>query len=255
MARRRKAAATFGRRAISPSEPKMQYTVNTDLLAQCRNALAGRDKLYWVVGGAGSGKTTICQALSARFAIPVYDMDAHIYGAYHGRFTPERHPVNRAWSTARDGLAWLLEMSWDEFDNFNRAALAEYLDLLTQDLATPDSNTSVLIDGGISNPALLAQVIPTRQIVCLAVPGQSSANVWNEPGERSSMKEAIDHLAKPEEAWRTFLEFDDRITQTILQECREHNILVCSRGVAESVAEFAERVALLLGILPAERLP
>jgi len=142
----------------------MPFIINNDLLTQTRTTLYGRDRLYWVVGGAGSGKTTICRALSARFDIPIYDMDAHIYGAYHSRFTQKRHPVNRAWSTARDALAWLLDMSWDEFDSFNQAALPEYLDLLSKDLNATKSNASVLIDGGICNPGLLAQAIATRPV-------------------------------------------------------------------------------------------
>jgi shikimate kinase len=44
--------------------------------------------LYWILGGAGSGKTSICQHLSTQFGLPVYDMDAHIYGTYHSRFSP-----------------------------------------------------------------------------------------------------------------------------------------------------------------------
>jgi len=226
----------------------MQFTINNDLLAQSRSSLFRRERLYWVVGGAGSGKTTICRALSARFDIPVYDMDAHVYGAYHGRFTQERHPVNRAWSTAKDGLAWLLDMSWDEFNSFNQAALPEYLDLLTQDLDAANPNASVLIDGGICNPALVAQVIPTRQIVCLAMPDRPGAEIWQETAERSSMKEMIFQLTEPEEAWRRFLEFDERITHTILKECQENDISVCSRGKTESVDEFADRVAHVLRI-------
>jgi hypothetical protein len=226
----------------------MRFTVNSDLLAQSRDALLTRDRLYWVVGGAGSGKTTICRVLSARSGIPVYDMDGQIYGAYHGRYTQARHPVNRAWSTARDPLAWLLDMSWDEFDSFNQAALPEYLDLLAEDLDATTATASVLIDGGICNPALIAQVISPRQIVCLAAPDRSSAEIWSETDERKSMEEAIRQLARPEEAWRKFLEFDERITRTILKECQESSISVCPRGETESVDEFAERVASTLGI-------
>ena len=226
----------------------MQFIINNDLLTQSRATLSRFDRLYWVVGGAGSGKSTICRSLSARYDIPVYDMDAHIYGAYHGRFTQERHPVNRVWSTASDGLAWLLDMSWDEFDSFNQAALPEYLDLLVEDLDAANPDASVLIDGGICNPALIAQVISTRQIVCLAIPGRSSAEIWKDSGERNSMQEAIYQLAEPEDAWRKFLQFDDRITNTILKECQENDITVCPRGETESVDEFAERVAQVLGI-------
>lgn len=226
----------------------MPFILNNDLLTQSRTALCRRERLYWVVGGAGSGKTTICQVLSAKFELPVYDMDAHIYGAYHRRFTQDRHPVNKAWSSARDGLAWLLDMSWEEFDSFNQAALPEYLDLLTEDLEAASPNASVLIDGGISNPAILAQAISTPQIVCLAIPERSSAEIWNETEERKGMKEAVYRLAKPEESWRKFLEFDDRITRAILKECQENEIAVCPRGETESVDEFAERVAHVLGI-------
>ncbi len=226
----------------------MPFILNKDLLAQSRAALCRRERLYWVVGGAGSGKTTICQVLSAKFELPVYDMDAHIYGAYHGRFTQERHPVNSAWSSARDGLAWLLDMSWDEFNCFNQAALPEYLDLLAEDLEATKPNASILIDGGICNPALLAQEISAPQIVCLARPEQSNAEIWNETDERKGMKEVVSLLEKPEEAWRKFLEFDDRITNTILKECQENDIVVCPRGETESVDEFAERVAHVLGI-------
>jgi len=226
----------------------MPFIINGDLLTQARAALFRRDRLYWVVGGAGSGKTTICEALSAKFDVPVYDMDAHIYGAYHGRFTQERHPVNSAWSSTRDGLAWLLDMSWGEFDSFNQAALPEYLDLLAEDLEATNPNASILIDGGICNPAILAQAIPTHKIVCLARPERTSAEIWNETDERKGMKEAVYQLAKPEEVWRKFLEFDGRITRTILKECQENDIEVCPRGETESVDEFAERVAHALGI-------
>ncbi len=225
----------------------MPFTINTNLLYAAHAALKGRRNVYWIVGGSGSGKSTICQALAVQFDMHLYDMDAYIYGGYHSRFTPERHPVNTAWTTAENGLAWLLSMSWDEFNNFNQAALPEYVDLLVADLATLDPSKTVLIDGGICNPALLTQVISTKQLVCLARPGLSSKEIWEETPERTAMKEFIYQLPNPEEAWQTFLDFDARITQTILAESQQHNIAVCSRSEAETVAELTERVAILLG--------
>jgi hypothetical protein len=226
----------------------MRYIVNTDLLAHAQTALGGRDRLYWVVGGAGAGKTTVCRALAARYTLSLYDMDAQIYGAYHQRFTLEQHPVNHAWSRAPNGLAWLLDQSWEEFDAFNQAALPEYLDLLAEDLAATDLHASVVIDGGLANPGLLAQVIPPRQIVCLAAPNRSSAEVWDSPGERAAMKEAVWQLASPQAAWDKFLHFDAQITRTILKECQEHQIAVYSRHGGETLDAVAERVAQILGI-------
>ena len=219
----------------------MRFPIDHALLAHARAKLSGRP-LFWIVGGAGSGKTTLCQALSARLGLPVYDMDAHIYGSYHGRFSPARHPVNTAWSSAPDGLAWLLGLSWDEFDSFNRAALPEYLDLLGEDLDEVDLSGAMLVDGGLCTPGLLAKVLPARRIACLAAPHLSSVRIWDQTGDRAAMKEAIAQLPNPEAAWRTFLEFDARITQTILDECRENGISIYLRDDSTSVEELAQRI-------------
>ncbi len=170
-------------------------------------------------------------------------MDAHIYGTYHGRFSQTRHPVNKSWVAAPNGLAWLLNKTWDEFNNFNQAALVEYLDLLVEDVEKMESDATLLIDGGVCNPAILAQVLPPKQIVCLARPGLTSREIWNENEERRGMRAMIDQLPRPETAWQTFIEFDARITQTILQECLENNIRICTRTESDTVAQFTQQVA------------
>jgi hypothetical protein len=230
------------------TKAEMKFQVDQQRLDRLRPLFHQHRHLYWLVGGAGSGKSTLCHALSERSGMPVYDMDAHIYGDYHARFTLERHPVNSTWSTAENGLAWLLDMSWDEFDSFNRAALPEYLDLLAEDLKSVDPGDGLLIDGGICNPALLAQVIPARQIVCLAGPQRSSAEIWQEDENRLAMKAFIYHLPKADEAWKRFLDFDEQITASILRESNENGITICTRSAAEPVDLFAERVSSVLKI-------
>ncbi len=221
----------------------MSFSVDADLLAQCRAALWHQEGLFWIVGGAGSGKTTVCEILSATLEMLVYDMDAHVYGTFHARFTPDRHPVNTAWTTSPDGLAWLLGMSWAEFDAFNRAAFPEYVDLLREDLLAMAPDGRLLVDGGISNPSLVAQVIPARRIICLSRPGMSSEEVWTETAERASMKDELGRLPNPEDAWSTFLEFDGLITGTILRECEASGITVYARDESESAEGVAARVA------------
>ena len=226
----------------------MHFHIDHHLLTQARTALSDRKRLYWILGGAGSGKTSVCQVLSTRFRLPVYDMDAHIYGDYHSRFTAERHPVNWAWSTAENGLAWLLELSWDEFDSFNQAAIPEYLELLAIDLQAIGPETSLLIDGGVCNPAILAQAMPIQQMVCLVTAHGWSSRLWEESEERRSMKAAVEALPNPDAAWRRFLEFDQQINATILKECLENEIPVCLRNEGESIEEVAGQVASILGI-------
>lgn len=226
----------------------LDYQINKELLVQAHAELSRQRRLYWIVGGAGSGKTTLCRALAERFGIAIYDMDAHIYGAYHGRIMPDRHPVNYAWSTAPNGLAWLLQLSWDEFDAFHRAALPEYLDLFTEDLKARDAETRLLVNGGVWHPALLAQAVPTQQIVCLATSRPTGKQSWEEDAESRAMKELVYQLPEPEAAWCTFLDFDRRITRSILQDCFGNNIAVYLWAENESVDESAKEVAQLLGI-------
>ena len=225
----------------------MPFEVDFNLLEQARIALSQHEKLYWLLGGAGAGKTSVCGILSKRFGLPVYDMDSYIYGEYHARFTT-RHPVNRAWVAAPNSLTWLLEMSWEEFDQFNRAALPEYLDLLAEDLQNPKYAHGVLVDGGVWHPALLAQAIPPAQIVCLVAPEQSSEQVWQENEERQEMKAFIEQLPMAETMWRKFLEFDALITANILRESSASGISICTRGTGETAAAFAECARKALGI-------
>lgn len=226
----------------------MKFVIENNLLIQAKSVLSKRKNIYWIVGGAGSGKTTVCEELSRKFDMFIYDMDAHIYGAYHNRFIDERHPVNKKWSTSENGLAWLLGMTWEEFNNFNQAALPEYIDLLVEDIEGMEIDTSLIIDGGISNPSLVAQVIPSSQIVCLATPDDKNANIWETSEDRKAMKKFIYQLPEPEKAWQKFLEFDNCITRTILEECDESGIAVCTRRGNESVVETIEKVGQVLAL-------
>ncbi|MCB8946679.1 MAG: hypothetical protein H6653_01575 [Ardenticatenaceae bacterium] len=227
-----------------------KFVISSALLEAAKATLANRPQVYWLVGGAGSGKSTICQALGNQFNLPIYDMDAHIYGDYHGRFSPTRHPINSQWAAALNGLAWLLEMSWAEFDAFNQAAVPEYLDLLAEDLEKLPPDDGLLIDGGIVNTAVAARAFPASQMVCLSRPGLSSRDVWQETPARLEMKAMFDYLPEPETMWQKFLEFDAKISQTILQESQTANIPICVRSETDSVALLANRIAQTLKLCP-----
>jgi hypothetical protein len=89
---------------------QVRFSIDTHLLAESRAALYGRGRVFWVIGGASSGKTTVCRTPSTKGGIPVYDMDAHIYGTYHARFTHDRtslcapEVIPNPWMTSLTGL-------------------------------------------------------------------------------------------------------------------------------------------------------
>ncbi|MFW5690168.1 MAG: hypothetical protein ACOC1U_11410 [Spirochaetota bacterium] len=224
------------------------FTTNPDLLDHAAELLSRHTGVSWILGGAGSGKSTLCAELSREFSIPTYNMDEHIYGAYFARYRPDRHPANTAWAAAENGMQWLLDMTWDEFDAFNRAAAAEYLDLFAADVAETAPEQRLLVDGGLYHPALLAEVLPRERIASLAAPHVDSLAVWTGTSERLEMKGMMEQLRDPEHAWRTFLEFDRNITRTIAEEAAAIGSPVVLRSADDDVGRVAARVAAALSL-------
>jgi ABC-type dipeptide/oligopeptide/nickel transport system ATPase component len=225
----------------------MRFKINTSLLKEAESFFANRKNIYWLLGGSGAGKSTICQTLAKKFDLPLYDMDAQIYGTYHERFSEMRHPVNTTWSNAENGMAWLLGLDWEAFNNFHQAALPEYLDLLVEDLTSRNPDTLIIIDGGVWHPALLAQALPTEQIVCLATE-ESSRDVWEGNKERHTMKEMFAYFPDPDTSWQKFLEFDKRISTTVENEARQMAVPLLKRTKKESVEKLTARVIQTLGL-------
>lgn len=224
------------------------FTIDWNLLEGARDVLSAYRGISWILGGAGSGKSTICAELSRGLGIPVYDMDEHIYGSYFPRYLPDRHPANTAWAAAPDPLSWLLDMSRDEFDAYHRAAAAEYLDLFAEDVAEGDPGHRLLVDGGLYHPEVLAQVLPSDRIVCLAAPHLDSRAVWTGSDERLAMRDMMAHHRDPEGAWRSFLDFDSMMTETIAAQAPAVKAALICRSPNDEVSEVAARVAAALGL-------
>jgi hypothetical protein len=179
----------------------------------------------------------------------MYDMDAHVFDDYPGRCSTERHPAMKAWFSAPDPFAWYVGLTEKEFTEFNRATNAEFLDLLADDLAQAAPDKGMVVDGWITNPSLLAQVVPVGQIVCLATSESLSARAWEESADRRSMKEMVFQLPNPEEAWQRFLHFDAVMSRTILRECRESGIGILMRTEQTPLSDSVEQVVACLGIV------
>lgn len=224
------------------------YDLNEELLDQARKLLSGRDDLRWIIGGAGSGKSTVSRAISEAHGVPVYDMDGHIYGRYLPRYRADRHPASSAWFTAPNPLAWVLTLSAGEFDALNRAADAEYLDLLAEDLAGDGRAGPLLVDGGFTHPSVLARVAAPGRIVCLTVADADRVRMWESSAERAEMKRWIHDLPHADTMWRKFLAFDQLISDTLVAESHAHGIRVLDRDGYASVTELADAVAAHLGI-------
>jgi hypothetical protein len=226
----------------------MRFRVDRELLRASALRLAQRPGIYWVVGGACSGKSTMCRMLASRYGLGIYDVDAHTWDDYPGRCAPDRHPALSEWFGAPDPFSWMLRLPARDFARFNRAATVETMDLIAEDLVAGSQEGLMLVDGGLTNPGLLAQAVPAHRIACLEIPPALSARIWLEAPERRFMVEMVRALPDADAAWLRFLGCDRQITAAIRRECRAAGIRIYRRDAAETPERQAAAVAAGMGL-------
>lgn len=224
--------------------------VDPALVGAARDALQARTGLRFVVGAAGTGKTTVCAAIRERLGIDVLDMDARIYGSWHGRFDPVRHPASHAWSAAADPLAWQLALEPEAYLAFQEASTAEALDLLGDELRDrdPDRARPLLVDGGFGSVAALARIVPPDRIVCLTLPPADQARAWTSTEDRRAFLEMVAGVTAVADPIGRFLALDAHLAGAMARDSVASGILVLERRPADGIAPFAERVARALGL-------
>lgn len=224
------------------------FEVDRSLVLEAARRLESARGLRWVIGGACSGKSSICRTVSRWTGVPVYDMDEQVYGRYLSRYSACRHPASTAWLKRSDGLAWVLSLPWEAFDALNRATNAEFLDLMSRDVSERFGDRPVLVDGGITHPSVLVAAIDPARIACLTVATSESRRIWEEDEARAEMRRAVERLPGGTGRWATFLAFDARMSTTIDREAREHGVAVIERSEGMSVEELSRTVMRRLGI-------
>lgn len=204
--------------------------------------------IRWIIGGSGAGKSTVSRVVAARCDLLRYDMDAYMFGHWMERYDPVRHPASCAWFHAANPLDFVLSLAPDEFAELYRAANAEMLDLLAQDLLQQPPDQPLLIDGGVTHPSVLLAVLPATWIVCLGTaPGLHSGS-WEHDPARQEMHEWIMGLPDPETKWARFLASDRTITATLLREAEAGAIPIILREQGTTVDESAAAVMARWGL-------
>jgi hypothetical protein len=220
----------------------MYFTLDKELLSGARSVLWERTDIYWIIGGSCSGKSTISRAMSKRIGIPVYDMDTYVFDRYMGKYLQGRHPASLAWFSSPNPLAWSLSLSWDEFESMYKAANAEYLDLLAEDLRDEVFEGALIVDGGITHPSVLVQVLKPEQVVCLDINEDERTQIWETSQDRTAMKQWVYDLTDPEEKWSKFLSFDNLITKAIVEESRQEQIRIFFRGKTTTIEDLTDQI-------------
>ena len=226
------------------------FEVDRALVLAAAQRLESVRGLRWVIGGACSGKSSVCRTVSRWTGVPVYDMDEKVYGRFLSRYSVSRHPASTTWLKRSGGLAWVLSLPWEAFDALNRATNAEFLDLMSRDVSERFGDRTVLVDGGITHPSVLAAVVDPTRIACLTVAPAESRRIWEEDEARAEMRRAVERLPGDADRWATFLAFDARMSATIDREAREQGVAVIERTDGVSVEELSRTVMRRLDLEP-----
>ena len=224
------------------------FPVDEGLLATAADRLRAHPGLRFVLGGAGTGKSSVCLRLRESIQVGVIDMDTRIYGTWGNRWDRTRHPASHAWMTAADPLAWQLALAPEAFLGFHAAATAEALDLLADELGALDDTVPTLVDGGFGSLAVVVRTVSPASIVCLSLPEGGSQAVWTaDPGRRGFL-EAVAAVATVPHPVARFLAFDVALTERMVADARAAGVAVIERAPGTPLDVTAGLVATELGI-------
>ena len=151
-------------------------------------------------------------------------MDARIFGDYLGKYTEASHPASCAWLKQADALEWALSLLWDEFNRLNEATNIEILDLFSQEVRASSETGPLVVDGGLSHPYLLAQVLPVDNMLCLKRDETARAATWECDENKLQMRDMILALPDGQNLWDTFRHFDRMIAATMEDQCQQAGI-------------------------------
>jgi len=176
-----------------------------------------------------------------------YDMDEYIFDKYIRRYSKELHPASREWFFSKNPLNWALSFSsWAENNEFNIAATAEQLNLFCEDIQEIDKSQAILVDGGITNPAILVRVLDAHQICCIKIKDDHCISIWEDCEERQPMKKMILQLPSPQYKWSKFLNTNILMNRQIETECRENKIKIFYREEETPVDHMVNEISTLL---------
>ncbi len=224
------------------------FAVDAILLESAADRLRAHRRLRFVLGGAGTGKSTVSAALADRHGLEILDMDARLYGSWHGRFDPARHPANHGWSSAADPLAWQVALEPEAFLAFHEAATAEALDLLADELREAGPTRPLLVDGGFGSVAVVARAVPASAAVCLALPPDLAATVWTGDEDRRGFLDVVAGVTSVDDPVARFLALDAAMTARMVADAGVAGVPVIERLRGEPVGMTAARAAQVLGL-------
>ena len=201
------------------------------------------ENIFWILGGACSGKSTLAHALCEFSGLHLIDMDARIYGSWVPSYNAECCPENHRWIQQENALEWALGLSDEAYSDHCKKVSREYYQLLSIELGSRDNRKATIIDGGFSSLVPWVLDIQQDNVVCLTIERELAIAEWNSHPDRVGFKREIMTLRNGEQKWERFLELDALISSQLEQEAIALGIPVIFTRRADNLEALVEQLA------------
>jgi hypothetical protein len=175
-------------------------------------------RVLWIGGGTGAGKTTVAKAIAERHGLERYDYDWHDARDHSDRTAPDRHPTRSAFLALSMDERWVLRSPRD-MAAADIAQFAERFGMVLEDLAAMDG-PGVVAEGFGLLPELVAPCLtsPRQAIFLLPTPATRERNY------ASRGWAGIDGTSDHARASRNKLDRDALLTEHVRRTARSHDL-------------------------------
>ena len=176
------------------------------------------ERVLWIGGGTGAGKTTIAKAIAERQGLEPYDYDWQDARGHNDRSRAERHPYRAAFLALSMDQRWVLQTPEAMADS-TIGQFAERFEMVLEDLAAMDA-PRVVAEGFGLLPELVAPHLTSRRQAIFLLPTPAT----RERNYASRGWAGIDGTSDHGRASRNKLDRDALLTEHVRRAARAHDL-------------------------------
>ena len=196
------------------------------------------ERVLWIGGGTGAGKTTIAKAIAERQGLEPYDYDWQDARGHNDRSRAERHPYRAAFLALSMDQRWVLQTPEAMADS-TIGQFAERFEMVLEDLAAMDA-PRVVAEGFGLLPELVAPHLTSRRQAIFLLPTPAT----RERNYASRGWAGIDGTSDHGRASRNKLDRDALLTEHVRRTARSHDLVTVELDgsqAVDTVIALAER--------------
>jgi 2-phosphoglycerate kinase len=194
--------------------------------------------VYWIGGSTCAGKTTISNALSAKYGLTVYHCDDYI-GKHIDKSNAQEHPnLNKITKTSWDDI---LSMNVEDYLNWTMGSFIEEFGMILEDLYKLSDDKPILVEGINLLPQLIKDnIVNINHAVWLV----ADETFYKEHQmKRKELFERVKECYNQEQALQNYINDDLAFGKYILNDAKMLNFKVIEIGNESDITENMELIS------------